>query len=147
MVCLAGSSYTMRADIYTPTKTQDQNTGAVVKTWVNNKTIPCSAKGIVRDTISDNSSVVDIKNYLIAVSNLVKIRSLDPINPEDRVVAIRGPFGVVWNEYDTMSSQGGVNGATIFEPRGSTPIIDFDGRVIEYETVLQRQEIQTLESL
>jgi hypothetical protein len=53
----------------------------------------------------------------------------------------------VWNEDDTISSQGGVDGATIFEPRGSTPIIDFDGRVIEYETVLQRQEIQTLESL
>ncbi len=90
---------------------------------------------------------VDIKNYLTAVSNIVKIRSLAAINSEDRVVAIRNSFGVVWNEDDTISSQGGIDGATIFEPRGSTPIVDFDGRVLEYETVLQRQEIQTLESL
>lgn len=137
----------MKADIYVPTKTQDQNTGAVMKTWVNDRTILCSAKGIVRDTISDNSSAVDIKNYLTAVSNIVKIRSKSAINSEDRVVAIRNSDGVVWTEGDTISSQGGVDGATIFEPRGSTPIIDFDGRVIEYETVLQRQEIQTLESL
>jgi len=147
MICLTGSSYTMKADIYVPTKTQDQNTGAVMKTWVNSRTILCSAKGIVRDTISDNSSAVDIKNYLTAVSNIVKIRSKAAINSEDRVVAIRNSSGVVWTEGDTISSQGGVDGATIFEPRGSTPIIDFDGRVIEYETVLQRQEIQTLESL
>jgi hypothetical protein len=147
MICLTGSSYTMKADIYVPTKTQDQNTGAVMKTWVNSKTISCFAKGIVRDTISDNSSAVDIKNYLTAVSNIVKIRSLSPINSEYRVVAIRNSQGVIWSEGDTISSQGGISGATIFEPRGSTPIMDFDGRVIEYETVLQRQEIQTLESL
>lgn len=146
-MCITGSSYTMLADIYVPTKTQDPNSGVVLKTWVNDKTIKCMAKGILRDSIQQNSSAVDIKNYLTAVSNVVKLRSLQPINSEHRVVSIRNSDGVVWTEGDTISSQGGLNGATIFEPRGSTPIIDFNGRVIEYETVLQRQEIQTLESL
>lgn len=137
----------MKADIYSPTKTQDVNSGVVQNVWALSQVIDCSAKGIVRDSIQDNSSAVDIKNYLTAVSNIVKLRSRNPISSDDRVVAIRNSQGVIWREDGVITSNGGADGATIFEPRGSTPIIDFDGRVIEYETVLQRQEIQKLETI
>lgn len=147
MGCLTGSSYTMKADIYVPTKTQDANTGIVAKAWELDSSISCMAKGIVRDTISNNSSAVDLANYLTAVTNIVKIRTRHPINSEYRLANIRNSEGAVWTEGDTINSQGGIDGTTIFEPRGSTPIIDFDGKVLEYETVLQRQEIQTLEIL
>lgn len=136
----------MKADIYTPRKIQDVNSGTFQNVWTLSNTIDCLAKGIVRDTISQNSSAVDIKNYLTAVSNIVKIRTANPISSEDRVVSIRNASGVIWSESGVITTSGGVQGATIFEPRGSTPIIDFDGRVIEYETVLYRQEIQTLET-
>lgn len=146
MSCLSHASYTMKADIYTPRKIQDVNSGTFQNVWTLSNTIDCLAKGIVRDTISQNSSAVDIKNYLTAVSNIVKIRTANPISSEDRVVSIRNASGVIWSESGVITTSGGVQGATIFEPRGSTPIIDFDGRVIEYETVLYRQEIQTLET-
>ena len=146
MSCLSHASYTMKADIYSPRKIQDVNSGTFQNIWTLSSTIPCLAKGIVRDTISQNSSAVDIKNYLTAVSNIVKVRTANPISSEDRVVSIRNASGVIWSESGVITTSGGVNGATIFEPRGSTPIIDFDGRVIEYETVLYRQEIQTLET-
>lgn len=146
MSCIAHASYTMKADIYSPRKIQDVNSGTFQNVWTLSSTINCLAKGIVRDTISQNSSAVDIKNYLTAVSNIVKVRTANPISSEDRVVNVRNASGTIWSESGVITTSGGVSGATIFEPRGSTPIIDFDGRVLEYETVLYRQEIQTLET-
>lgn len=145
MSCLSHAAYTMKADVYTATKTQDASSGVIQNVWALNRTIDCQAKGIIRDSVQSNSSAVDIKNYLLNLSNVVKLRSASPISSEDRIVAIRNSSGVIWTESDVITSQGGLDNATIFEPRGSTPVINFDGKVIEYETVLQRQEIQTLE--
>ncbi len=146
MSCISHSAYNMKADIYSSTKTQDASSGVIQNVWAKVDTIDCLAKGIVRDTISGNSSALDIKNYLLNLSNIVKVRSANPISSENRVVAIRNSQGVIWSESGVITTAGGYEGATIFEPRGSTPILDFDGRVIEYETVLQRQEILTLET-
>ena len=145
MSCLNGSSYNMKADIYVPTKTQDANTGIINKVWELDETVNCLAKTIVRDTVGSNSSNVDIAEYLANVNDIIKIRTRSAISSENRVVNIRNSQGTIWVETNNISSSGGVSNATIFEPRGSTPILDFNGRVIEYETVLQRQEIQTLE--
>ena len=136
----------MKADVYKATKTQDTSSGVIQNVWALDRTIACQAKGIIRDSVQSNSSAVDIANYLVNLSNVVKLRSAAPLSSEDRVVAIRNDSGVIWTESDVITSQGGLNNATIFEPRGSTPVINFDGKVIEYETVLQRQEIQTLET-
>ena len=146
MSCLSHAAYTMKADVYKATKTQDTSSGVIQNVWALDRTIACQAKGIIRDSVQSNSSAVDIANYLVNLSNVVKLRSAAPLSSEDRVVAIRNASGVIWTESDVITSQGGLNNATIFEPRGSTPVINFDGKVIEYETVLQRQEIQTLET-
>jgi hypothetical protein len=145
MSCLSHAAYNFKADIYTSYKYQDVSSGAIIKSWVLAETIDCLAKGIVRDTISPNASKVEFKEQLIAASNIVKIRTAKPISSNKKVVAIRNKDGLVWSEGDQINSQGGLNGATIFEPLGSTPILDFTGKVIEYEIVLQRQEIQSLE--
>ena len=146
MTCIVGTAYTMTADLYTATVTQDENTGAVQKTWVNTSTISCLAKGVVRSGIGDNSNTVEVKNYLNVISGLVKLRSNTPIDSSVRVTNIKNDTEVIWKESGLtgIGSAGGSNGATIFEPRGSTPIMDHLGHVIEYETILQRQDIQSL---
>lgn len=146
MTCIAGTAYTMTADLYTPTVTQDANTGAVQKTWVKTSTIDCLAKGVVRSGIGDNSNTVEVKNYLNVISGLVKLRSKTPIDSSVRVTSIKNDTEVIWKESGLtgIGSAGGVNGATIFEARGSTPIMDHLGHIIEYETILQRQDIQSL---
>lgn len=145
MSCLAHSKYNMKADIYEHSPVQDENTGAIIKTWSKVGTIDCLAKSIVSDTLKADSSSIDLKNYLINISNIVKIRTSRPINSGHRITNVRNSEGVIWSESTTTPSEGGFEGATIFEPRGTTPIMDFTGKVIEYEIILQRQEIQRLD--
>lgn len=147
MSCIVGTPYTMTADLYSPTVTQDTNTGAVQKVWAKSSTISCLAKGVVRSGIGDNSNTVEVKNYLNAISGLVKVRSRYAISTSVKVTNIKNGNEIIWKEdvLEAVGSAGGVDGATIFEPRGSTPIMDHLGNVIEYETILQRQEIQSLE--
>ena len=142
--CIAGVSYTMEADIYAPTITQDA-TGAVVKIWSFEKTISCSARGILRKGVGDNSTAVQLNDYINTLTSLVKMRSQESIPTDRRIVRIRNSDGVVFLENQDPASSGGFQGSTIFEPRGSTPMTNFNGSVIEYETVLMRQEIQRID--
>lgn len=141
--CITSTAYTMKADIYSASVTQDP-TGAVAKTWTYQKTIDCFARSILRKGVGMNSTTVDINEYLINVGSMIKLRSSEPIPYSVRVSNIRNEEGVIYLENQYASSAGGLNGSTIFEPRGSTPIPNFDGSIIEYETVLMRQEIQKL---
>lgn len=141
--CITSTSYTMQADIYKPTVSQDA-TGAVVRTWEYEKTIRCIARGVVRKGIGDNSTSVEINNYLNMLNSLVKLRSIDSIPSDRRVVKLRNNEEVIYLEDQDPSSDGGFQGSTIFEPRGSTPLVNFDGSVIEFETILMRQEVQRL---
>jgi hypothetical protein len=142
--CIAGTAYTMKADIYQPTVSQDA-TGAVVKIWTFEKTIDCTARGILSTGLGKNSIEVSI-DYLNNILNaLVKLRSQVSIPTSRRVVLVRNKDGVIFLENQDPSSDGGFQSSTIFEPRGSTPLTSFDGSVVEYETVLRRQEVQRID--
>ena len=145
MSCLAHSTYTMKADIYEPTTTRNATNGMITKSWELTTTIPCYARGILGSQLGGNSSDVSIKDYITITKDFIKMRAAQPISSEFRVVAIRNPEGVIWTEDYIHNTAGGLNGATIFEPSGTTPLLDYMGRVLEYETVLKRQEIQSLE--
>lgn len=145
MSCLAHSTYTMIADIYVPQTTRDETNGMVLKTWSIQSEVPCFARAILGSQLGGNSAQVELKDYLINSKDFVKIRTANPISSEYRVVRIRNSDGVIWTEDYIQNSAGGIDGATIFEPTGTTPLLDYNGRVIEYETVLKRQEVQTLE--
>jgi hypothetical protein len=134
----------MKADIYSASVTQGA-IGEVKKVWVNTGTIDCYARGILRKGVGENSVYLEIDNYVNILHTLVKIRTKEPISTDVRVVNIRNQVETIYKENQDPSSSGGVDYATIFEPRGSTPITNFDGSVIEYETILMRQEIQTLD--
>ena len=133
----------MKADIYSASVTQDA-TGAVVKSWAFEKTIDCIARGVIRKGVGENSTAVEVNNYLNILHSMVKLRASEIIPSDRRVVRVRNNDGVIFLENQDPSSDGGFQNSTIFEPRGSTPLINFDGSVVEYETVLMRQEIQKL---
>lgn len=139
--CITSTAYTMKADIYSASVTQDA-VGAVQKIWTYEKTIDCVARGVVRKGIGKNSTAVEVNNYLNILNSMVKIRSTEPISYNRRVVNVRNSDGVIFLENQDPTSERYPNESTIFEPRGSTPLLNFDGSVIEYETVLMRQEIQ-----
>jgi hypothetical protein len=145
MSCLSVSTYTMTADIYEPTTVRDSTNGMITKSWELKETVGCYARGILGSQLGGNSADVGIKDYITITKDFIKIRTSDPISTEYRVVAIRNSEGVIWTEDYIQNTAGGLNGATIFEPSGTTPLLDYLGRVLEYETVLKRQEIQSLE--
>jgi hypothetical protein len=135
----------MQADIYEPTTTRNATNGMVTKSWALQKTVPCYARGILGSQLGGNSADINIKDYITITKDFVKIRTTAPISTEFRVVAIRNSDGVIWTEDYIQNTAGGLDGATIFEPSGTTPLLDYLGKVLEYETVLKRQEIQLLE--
>jgi hypothetical protein len=135
----------MTADIYSPTTTRNETNGMVLKTWTITLQVPCFARSILGSQLGGNSAQVDLKDYLINSKDFVKIRTATPISSEYRVSRIRNSDGLIWTEDYIQNSAGGIDGATIFEPTGTTPLLDYNGRVIEYETVLKRQEVQILE--
>jgi hypothetical protein len=135
----------MEADIYQADIVRNQTNGMVTKSWVLLKTVPCYARGILGSQLGGNSADVNIKDYITVTKDFIKIRTTDPISTEFRVVAIRNSEGVIWREDYIQNTAGGLEGSTIFEPSGTTPLLDYLGRVLEYETVLKRQEIQSLE--
>ena len=139
--CITSTAYTMQADIYSASVTQDV-TGAVVKSWTYQKTIDCVARGVVRKGIGENSTTVEVNNYLNILNSMVKLRSSEPIAYNLRITNIKNSDGVIFLENQDPSSERYPSQPTIFEPRGSTPLLNFDGSVIEYETILMRQEIQ-----
>ena len=145
MSCLAHSTYSMKADIYEPTTTRNATNGMVTKSWALQKTVSCYARGILGSQLGGNSAQVDLKDYITITKDFIKIRTADPISTEYRVVAIRNSEGNIWTEDYIQNTAGGLDGATIFEPSGTTPLLDYLGKVLEYETVLKRQEIQSLE--
>lgn len=142
--CIAGTAYTMKADVYVALISQD-SIGKVTKSWIFEKTIDCMARGVLRKGVGENSTAFDINNYVNILNSMVKVRSSEVIPSDRRVVNIRNEDGVIYKENQDPSTEGGFQNSTIFEPRGSTPIMNFDGGIIEYETVLMRQEVQVLE--
>lgn len=145
MSCLAHSTYTMQADIYQADIIRNETNGMVTKSWTLQKTVSCYARGILGSQLGGNSSDVSIKDYITITKDFIKIRTAEPISSEYRVVSIRNSEGVIWTETYIQNTAGGLDGATIFEPSGTTPLLDYLGKVLEYETVLKRQEIQSLE--
>lgn len=128
-----------------PTITQDPNSGAVIKSWQYEKTINCIVRSILGTGIGNNSTAVEITNYLNYLQSMVKLRCSEVISSNRRIVKVRNDDIVIYLENQDPSTDGGFEGSTIFEPRGTTPLVNFDGSVVEYETILMRQEIQRLD--
>lgn len=141
--CVTGSRYNMTADIYTSSSITDEVTGISKKTYSYNETINCFARGVVRTGISDNSTTKQRQSDIVNTEEMVKVRYNSTINTGYLVANIKNASGVVvWSEDDEEGSSGGINGTTIFEVIGNTPIMDNLGNIVEFEIILKRLEIQ-----
>lgn len=144
MACLASISYVMTADVYTYTMTQDI-TGVPVKTWTFNKTVVCNVRNIIATGKSTNSAFLEVNKINNAIVQMVKLKCSEKFDENVRLTNIRNRNGdLLFAEYQDLSGNDGVAGATIFEPRGSLALFNYNGKIIEYETTLMRQEVQKL---
>ena len=127
--CLSANSYPLLADVYESVDVQNSDTGLVLKQWQFKETISCSAKGQISTGIDKNASNVNSGQKTIKATESLKIRSKNALSTADRVVLIRNDFGTVWKEDIVINSEGGFQNSTIFEPKGSVPILDHNGSV------------------
>ena len=144
--CLSSNAYSLLADIYEPVDVQNQNTGVVNKEWRLKETIPCMTKSQISSGIDRNSASTTSGQKIIQTTENIKLRSKKSISTAYRIVEIRNDYGPIWIEDRILNSQGGFgdNGSTIFESKGSIPILDHNGNVIEFETTISRQDIQSI---
>lgn len=135
--CLLPSRYVFEADIWGKTITYNSAGQQVVK-WEKSKTVVCIAQAITEGGLRSigTTEKFDTKYYNI---DWVKLTTPVALKRGDRVTNIRrlGTIIPIWVEEELKGSP-----ATWFNANGSAPITDFTGRVLEYQTLLQRSEVQ-----
>lgn len=139
-VDLVGSILSMKADIYSQMDAQDEDTGALKKTWAFTKTLPCFAKGSISS--SGNGGGVDKQKYTTRFKDTesIQIRVDKFVSHRDKITNIRNNDGqIIWFELNYPT-----NTPTVFEVVGNTPITDPFGNVLGYNLLAQRSENQTI---
>jgi len=133
--CMLEGRYSMKADIYSPTKVQNPKTGEIKNSWTYVSTIPCYAWGITGSGKDRPGTFEQFDNEYM-MFDVVRMISRDAIHKDHRVVNIRNLDGTIWTEDYTGLS-------TVFDTRGSVPVVDSMGTVMEHTTMLTRAEVQT----
>jgi hypothetical protein len=131
------AKYAMLADIYSVQQKRDENTGEIKRQWLYTSTIPCLAKSIISSGVRTPSNDRTIDNRYV-VEEIIKINTTQKLSRNSKITNIRDLSGhVLWEEAEVLN-----NPPTMFSIVGSTPIVDGFGQILEYETTLQRSEIQ-----
>jgi hypothetical protein len=131
------ASYAMKLDVYSQKTIQNADTKELIKSWQYVKTIECLAKSIISSGVRSPSNQVDISK-VFSIEEVIKIRTRDKLSRKWKVSNIRDEYNnILWEEAEIPGSP-----STVFEVVGSTPIVDATGRLIEFETTLQRSEVQ-----
>jgi hypothetical protein len=138
-VDLVGSILSMKADVYSQIDEQDEDTGALKKTWAFTKTVSCFAKGSIS---SQGGSGMDKQKYTTRFKDTesIQIRVDQFVSHRDKITNIRNSEGkIIWFELNYPT-----NTSTVFEVVGNVPITDPFGNVLGYNLLAQRSENQTI---
>jgi len=138
-VDLVGSILSMKADVYSQMDSQDEDTGALRKTWAFTKTVPCFAKGNISSTGGRGS---DKQKYATRFKDTeaIQIRVDQFVSHRDKITNIRNNDGkVIWFELNYPT-----NTPTVFEIVSSTPITDPFGTLMAYNSIAKRSENQII---
>jgi hypothetical protein len=131
------AKYAMLADIYRVQQKRDENTGEIKREWLYAETVSCLAKSIISSGVRTPSNDRTIDNRYI-IEEIIKINTVEKLSRNSKITNIRDLKGqVLWEEAEVLN-----NPPTMFSIVGSTPIVDAFGQILEYETTLQRSEIQ-----
>ena len=137
---LVDSIFNMKVDVYMQEDYQDLNTGAIKKSWIYQKTIPCFAKGIISNSASARSG----NNRSISVkyenTQTIEIRTQTPITYRQKITNIKDSSNnVIWYELNYPNDT-----PTVFEIVSSTPITDPFGTLMAYNSIAKRSENQII---
>lgn len=137
---LVDSIFNMKVDVYMQEDYQDLNTGAIKKSWIYQKTIPCFAKGIISNSASARSG--DNRSISIKYENTqtIEIRTQTPITYRQKITNIKDSSNnVIWYELNYPNDT-----PTVFEIVSSTPITDPFGTLMAYNSIAKRSENQII---
>lgn len=137
---LVDSIFNMKVDIYMQEDYQDPNTGAIKKSWIYEKTIPCFAKGMISNSSSARSG--DNRSISIKYENTqtIEIRTQTPITYRQKITNIKDSSNnVIWYELNYPNDT-----PTVFEIVSSTPITDPFGTLMAYNSIAKRSENQII---
>ena len=129
----------MKVDVYLQEDYQDQNTGAIKKSWIYSKTIPCFAKGIISNS-SSRSSDSQTLSTKYTDKQTIEIRTQSRLTYRQKIANIRDSAGnVIWFELNYPNDT-----PTVFEIVSSTPITDPFGTLMAYNSIAKRSENQII---
>jgi hypothetical protein len=131
------AKYAMKLDVYRVQIDQDPNSGEIKRQWIYTETLPCLAKSIISSGVRSpsNDRTVDTQ---YRVEEIIKVMTLVKLPRNAKLSNIRDlNEKVLWEEAEISG-----NPPTIFDIVGSTPIIDGFGQTLEFETTVQRSDIQ-----
>ena len=139
---IVASTLQMYVDIYVQSDTQDRDTGIIKKEWLFIKTIPCSAKGVISNSISTRSSDRQVIDTRYQNEQFIQVRTSEKLNMRNKLTNIRTKRGaVIWSEINYPTET-----PTVFEIVGITPITDPFGEIIAYNTMAKRSENQVIDN-
>jgi hypothetical protein len=140
MYDLVDSVMPMFMDVYKQFDLQDADTGSIKKEWQFDRTVPCSAKGIISNSSSSRTGDRQVMSNKYTNDQILQIRTSDKITLREKITNIRDAEGnVIWEELNFPT-----NTPTVYELMGITPMTDPLGGVIGYNSTVKRSENQTI---
>lgn len=137
---LVDSIFNMKVDVYLQEDYQDQNTGAIKKSWIYDKTIPCFAKGMISNSSTTRSGDNQTMSSKYTDKQTIEIRTQSRLTYRQKITNIRDSSGnVIWFELNYPNDT-----PTVFEIASSTPITDPFGTLMAYNSIAKRSENQTI---
>jgi len=122
--------------------TQDRDTGIIKKEWLFIKTVPCSAKGVISNSISTRSSDRQVIDTRYQNEQFIQVRTSEKLNMRNKLTNVRTKKGtVIWSEINYPTET-----PTVFEIIGITPVTDPFGEIIAYNTMAKRSENQVIDN-
>jgi hypothetical protein len=137
---LVDSIFNMKLDVYMQEDYQDPNTGAIKKSWIYQKTVPCFAKGMISNSSTARSG--DNRSISTKYENIqtIEIRTQTPITYRQKITNIKDSSNnVIWFELNYPNDT-----PTVFEIVSLTPITDPFGTLMAYNSVAKRSENQII---
>lgn len=139
---IMASIMNMKADIYEQEYSQDPNTGAVLRQWNYAKTIQCKVEPIKvggASTRTDNKSFKGGAEADYTEKFQIRIKCNELLSKRWRIENIRSSDNQsVFIEIDRFGEPN-----TIFEVTSSHATLDPFGKVVYYEAVLLRTQVQS----
>lgn len=137
---LVDSIFNMKVDVYLQEDYQDLNTGAIKKSWIYQKTIPCFAKGIISNSASARSGDSQSISTKYQNTQTIEVRTQTPITYRQKITNIKDSSNnVIWFELNYPNDT-----PTVFEIVSSTPITDPFGTLMAYNSIAKRSDNQII---